>query len=194
MYRGKRCTEGPFVSIRSQTHTRRPGIEIATFLHSTTGDQNCSILTIDDRGSKLQHSHNRRLGIEIAADSQSTTGDVSRENIGTQFDSSQDPYNFPNPFNLKKPGYFMGYMYILLCSDGSYYVGSTKNLTLRINQHQSGIGANFTKKHLPVKLVYYECFPRIDLAFYREKQIQNWSRKKKEALINGEIKKFVITG
>ena len=78
-----------------------------------------------------------------------------------------------------------GYMYILECADGSYYTGSTKNLELRIAQHQAGEGANHTRKHLPVKLVYYETYPRIDHAFYREKQVQGWSRKKKEALING---------
>jgi N-carbamoylputrescine amidase len=78
-----------------------------------------------------------------------------------------------------------GYMYILCCSDGSYYTGSTSDLESRIEQHQLGLGANFTRKHLPVKLVYFEEFDRIDDAFYREKQIQGWSRKKKEALING---------
>lgn len=78
-----------------------------------------------------------------------------------------------------------GYMYILECADGSYYTGSTKNLDHRIQQHQNGEGANHTKKHLPVKLVYYEEFDRIDEAFYREKQVQGWRRKKKEALING---------
>ena len=76
-----------------------------------------------------------------------------------------------------------GYMYLLLCSDGSYYTGSTNNLELRMIQHQQGEGANYTKKRLPVKLVYYEEFPRIYEAFYREKQVQGWSRKKKEALI-----------
>ncbi len=45
------------------------------------------------------------------------------------------------------------------------------------------IRANHTKKRLPVKLVYFEEFDRIDKAFYREKQVQGWSRKKKEALI-----------
>jgi len=79
-----------------------------------------------------------------------------------------------------------GYMYILKCSDGSYYVGSTKDLERRLMQHQNGEGANHTKKRLPVKLVYYEEFDRIDEAFYREKQIQGWSRKKKEALINNK--------
>ncbi|MFD1550741.1 GIY-YIG nuclease family protein [Putridiphycobacter roseus] len=55
-----------------------------------------------------------------------------------------------------------------------------------MKQHQNGEGANHTKKYGPVKLVYVEEFSRIDHAFYREKQVQGWSRKKKEALINGE--------
>ncbi len=76
-------------------------------------------------------------------------------------------------------------MYILECTDGSYYTGSTNNLELRLAQHQAGEGANHTKKRLPVSLVYYEEYARVDEAFYREKQVQGWSRKKKEALING---------
>lgn len=79
-----------------------------------------------------------------------------------------------------------GFMYILLCADGSYYTGSTNDLERRIAQHEAGEGANHTRKHGPVKLVYYEWFPRVDQAFYREKQVQGWSRKKKEALINGQ--------
>jgi putative endonuclease len=79
-----------------------------------------------------------------------------------------------------------GYMYILLCGDGSYYVGSTNDLELRLSQHQSGEGSNHTRKHLPVKLIYFEEFDRIDDAFYREKQIQGWRRSKKEALIKGD--------
>lgn len=76
-----------------------------------------------------------------------------------------------------------GYLYILECSNGNYYTGSTKNLELRIKQHQCGHGANYTKKHLPIKLIYFEEFSRIDEAFNREKQVQGWSRKKKEALV-----------
>ena len=79
-----------------------------------------------------------------------------------------------------------GYFYILKCANDLYYTGSTNNIEKRILEHQSGLGANFTRKHLPVQLVYFEEFSRIDDAFYREKQIQGWSRKKKEALINGE--------
>ena len=81
-------------------------------------------------------------------------------------------------------------MYILLCSNGKYYTGSTNDLDKRMQEHQIGEGANFTKKHLPVKLVYYELFQRIDDAFSREKQVQNWSRIKKEALINKENSKL----
>ena len=77
-----------------------------------------------------------------------------------------------------------GYMYILECSDGSYYTGSTKDIELRLLQHQNGEGSNHTRKRLPVKLLYFEEFMRIDSAFIREKQVQGWSRKKKEALIN----------
>lgn len=84
-------------------------------------------------------------------------------------------------------------MYILECANGMFYTGSTINLERRIAEHQSGKGANFTKKHLPVELVYFEKFQRIDKAFYREKQIQGWSRNKKIALINNdydELKKL----
>ena len=81
-------------------------------------------------------------------------------------------------------------MYILRCSDDSYYTGSTKNLEKRLWEHQSGLGTNHTKKRLPVKLVYYEEYDRVDEAFYREKQVQGWSRKKKEALINREFEKL----
>lgn len=77
-------------------------------------------------------------------------------------------------------------MYILKCSDGSYYTGSTNNLEKRIIEHQSGLGANYTRKRLPVNLIYYEEYQRIDEAFHREKQIQGWSRKKKEALMNNK--------
>ena len=79
----------------------------------------------------------------------------------------------------------IGYVYILECCDGSYYVGSTIDLQRRLEEHQSGQGSRWTKGHLPVKLVYYEKYDRIDKAFEREKQLQGWSRAKKEVLING---------
>jgi putative endonuclease len=53
-----------------------------------------------------------------------------------------------------------------------------------MSQHQDGLGSNYTSKRLPVKLVYCEEYDRIADAFYREKQVQGWTRRKREALIN----------
>ncbi len=78
-----------------------------------------------------------------------------------------------------------GYMYILECSNRKYYVGSTQDLKARIRQHQDGEGANFTRKFHPVRLVYFEEFEHVEQAFDREKQVQGWSRQKKEALMYG---------
>ena len=81
----------------------------------------------------------------------------------------------------------MPFLYILKCKDKSYYTGSTVNLNRRLAEHKLGLGANYTKKRLPVELVYYEEYNRIDEAFYREKQVQGWSRKKKIALIESNL-------
>lgn len=76
-----------------------------------------------------------------------------------------------------------GYCYMLECADGSYYVGSTTNLDARVYQHQIGMGAAYTRLRRPVRLVWFERFDRIDDAFGREKQVQNWGRSKRKALI-----------
>jgi putative endonuclease len=76
-----------------------------------------------------------------------------------------------------------GWMYILECADGSYYTGSTNDLNKRLWEHNNFLGANYTRKKHPVKLVYSEEYNRIDDAFYREKQVQGWSHAKKKALI-----------
>ena len=78
-----------------------------------------------------------------------------------------------------------GYMYILKCKDNSYYVGSTNNLTIRIEEHNNGLGCSYTRERLPVKLIYYEECLNIKEAFIREQQIKGWSHKKKNALIHG---------
>lgn len=85
----------------------------------------------------------------------------------------------------------MPYVYILECSDGSYYTGSSVDLDRRLWEHESGIGAKYTAQRLPVKLVFCEEYARIDDAYYREKEIQGWSRKKKRALIEGEFENLV---
>jgi len=81
-----------------------------------------------------------------------------------------------------------GWVYILECCNQTYYTGSAIDLARRFEEHQSGNGANYTQKRLPVKLVYIEQSKRISQAFYREKQIQGWSRNKKEALILNQKK------
>ncbi|OJX62299.1 MAG: hypothetical protein BGO95_08170 [Micrococcales bacterium 73-13] len=77
----------------------------------------------------------------------------------------------------------MPFMYILRCADRTTYVGSTWNLERRLAEHELGHGGAYTSKRLPVELAYCEEFARIDEAWAREKQIQNWSRAKREALI-----------
>jgi putative endonuclease len=59
-------------------------------------------------------------------------------------------------------------------------------LEKRIWQHQQGEGAKYTARRLPVELIYSEEYRRIDEAFHREKQVQGWSRAKKEALMRGD--------
>ena len=80
-----------------------------------------------------------------------------------------------------------GYVYILKCANGNFYTGSTVDLARRFYQHQVGEGANYTRKHRPVVLVYQQEFPTIGEAFRREKQIQGWSHAKKQALIDGDF-------
>jgi putative endonuclease len=77
--------------------------------------------------------------------------------------------------------------YMLRCGDGTYYVGSSRNVEHRLWQHSIGLGSDYTRKRQPVELVYLEEFDRIDWAYAREKQLQGWSRKKREALIEQRV-------
>jgi len=80
-------------------------------------------------------------------------------------------------------------VYILLCSDGSYYTGVTANLTKRIKQHNQGSNRNsYVFNRRPFILVYSDQFTTAYKAIKREKQIKGWSRAKKKALICGNIK------
>jgi predicted GIY-YIG superfamily endonuclease len=78
-------------------------------------------------------------------------------------------------------------VYMLKCADGSYYVGFTSNLSLRMAEHEAGLPeGSYTSKRLPVKLVWSAEFSTRDDAFRRERQLKGWSRAKKEALIRGD--------
>jgi len=77
----------------------------------------------------------------------------------------------------------MHYVYILKCSDNSYYVGSTGNLADRIKDHNSSKGADFTSRRLPCFLVWYKIFDNKQNAIKEENRIKKISRVKKEKLI-----------
>ena len=81
----------------------------------------------------------------------------------------------------------MYYVYILRCSDGSLYIGHTANLDSRLQAHNTGLGAAHTFKRRPVILAYSEPHSTRIAAIRRERQLKGWSRKKKEALIGGDL-------
>ena len=84
--------------------------------------------------------------------------------------------------------YKLIYLYILKCSDGTYYTGVSSNLDKRVLQHNLGINNDaYSFNRRPVVLVWYESFNNYYLAFEWETRIKKWSVKKKEALINGEF-------
>ena len=76
------------------------------------------------------------------------------------------------------------FVYILQCSDGSYYTGWSTNVSQRIATHNAGRASKYTRQRLPVRLVYSESQPNRRVAMKREAQIKKWSRVRKEALIN----------
>jgi putative endonuclease len=76
------------------------------------------------------------------------------------------------------------HVYILKCSDDTYYTGVSNNPEKRLEQHNSGINKNsYTAQRLPVLMPYCERFADFHLAIKWEKRIKKWSREKKEALI-----------
>jgi len=75
--------------------------------------------------------------------------------------------------------------------DGTYYTGSTWDLDQRIREHDKGEGAEYTRKRLPIKLVYMEEYPQVEDAYRRERQLHGWSHRKKQALIDGNMEALV---
>jgi len=76
-------------------------------------------------------------------------------------------------------------VYILECSNGSLYVGSSTNLQQRLKDHAAGTAALWTKRFSPFQLVYYKNYPSYLDAVRREQQVKSWSRIKKINLITG---------
>ena len=77
----------------------------------------------------------------------------------------------------------MNYTYIVRCRDNTFYTGWTTNIEKRIEVHNSGKGAKYTKSRRPVELVYFEEFNTKEEAMRREYEIKQMTRKKKEKLI-----------
>ena len=82
----------------------------------------------------------------------------------------------------------MWFVYILKCKNGDLYTGITDNIQRRFEEHASGKGGHFTKSFVGEKILFSEEHPDKSSALKREAQIKNWTRKKKLALVNGDLK------
>ena len=85
------------------------------------------------------------------------------------------------------PGMLCFHVYLLRCSDGSYYVGHTDDLDGRLARHASGELGGYTAGRRPVTLVWCTDFPTRDQAYELERQLKGWTRRKKEALARGDL-------
>ena len=82
----------------------------------------------------------------------------------------------------------ISFVYILLCSDNSYYTGVTNDIFKRFEEHQKGYDSkSYSFNRRPIQLVFYTSFNSIEIAIEKEKQIKKWSKAKKVALINGNF-------
>ena len=80
------------------------------------------------------------------------------------------------------------FVYILKCSDNSYYTGVTNNVERRVIEHQEGIdNKSYTYNRRPIELVFYQSYTDASNAIMFEKKLKGWSRAKKEALINNNL-------
>ena len=77
-------------------------------------------------------------------------------------------------------------VYILLCSDGSFYTGYTKDLQARTKLHQDGKGARYTKSHRPEKVAYVEQFNSRGEAMKRERELKKLSHQQKLELASSQ--------
>ncbi|MDO9455781.1 GIY-YIG nuclease family protein [Nocardioides sp.] len=87
----------------------------------------------------------------------------------------------------------MAWTYILRCRDGSYYTGSTINLERRLWEHNESpdLGAAYTRRRRPVTLAWCAEFSSIAAAYFFEKQVQGWTRRKKESLMRDDFDALV---
>jgi putative endonuclease len=86
-----------------------------------------------------------------------------------------------------------GWVYILRCADGAFYVGTTRDsLERRVAEHNAGLHAGYTARRRPVQLAYSEHFADVTDAIAAERQLKGWSRAKKQALIAGDFDRLRV--
>ena len=78
----------------------------------------------------------------------------------------------------------MWYVYVLKCSDGSFYTGATSDLKKRFIDHKRGKGGRYTRSHKPIKIVYSERLSSKSQALKKELEIKSWSKQKKIRILN----------
>ena len=83
------------------------------------------------------------------------------------------------------------FTYILECSDGSYYVGITNDLQARVDRHNAGDAASWTRIRRPVILRFAQSLPTKSAARVREMEIKGWRRQKKESLFSSNCNSIV---
>ncbi|MFC7074892.1 GIY-YIG nuclease family protein [Haloarcula halophila] len=76
------------------------------------------------------------------------------------------------------------YTYVVRCSDGTFYTGYTTDVQRRVAEHDAGDGAKYTRGRTPVELVHVEGFESRSAAMSREHQIKQFSRDRKEELVD----------
>jgi putative endonuclease len=86
------------------------------------------------------------------------------------------------------------FVYILLCQDGTFYTGYSKNVDSRIKLHANGRGARYTKAHPPQEVTYIETHTSRSEAMRRERAIKKLSHQQKQELITSQTRKKAITG
>jgi len=79
------------------------------------------------------------------------------------------------------------YVYILRCGDGTFYIGTARDIAARLALHTSGKGAKYTRSRGPLAVVWQEGPMTVSRALRREHQLKQLTRKQKEAFVSGEL-------
>jgi putative endonuclease len=109
---------------------------------------------------------------------------ATRDFISTLIDTEMNRFILKEMLEVNEGAY----LYIVRCSDGSLYIGTTRTaLEIRIALHNDGTFEGYTRSRRPVVLVFAQWFDRITDAIENERKLKKWTRAKKEAFIRGDI-------